>query len=58
METGGYRIGNAAYLTDMNAIPDSSLALLDGVEVVIIDALRVRHHPSHANAEEASRLGR
>ena len=54
METGGYRIGNAAYLTDMNAIPNSSLALLDGVEVVIIDALRARHHPSHANVEEAT----
>ncbi len=54
METGGYRIGNAAYLTDMNAIPDSSLTLLDGVEVVIIDALRARHHPSHANVEEAA----
>jgi phosphoribosyl 1,2-cyclic phosphate phosphodiesterase len=53
LETGGYRIGNAAYLTDMSAIPDSSLALLDGVEVVIIDALRLRPHPNHANVEEA-----
>jgi phosphoribosyl 1,2-cyclic phosphate phosphodiesterase len=53
METGGYRFGNAAYLTDMNAIPDASLELLKGVEVVIIDALRPRHHPSHANIEEA-----
>jgi phosphoribosyl 1,2-cyclic phosphate phosphodiesterase len=40
METGGYRFGNAAYLTDMNIIPDASLALLEGVEVVVIDALR------------------
>jgi phosphoribosyl 1,2-cyclic phosphate phosphodiesterase len=54
MQTGGYRIGNAAYLTDMNAIPDSSLALLEGVEVVVIDALRVRPHPSHANTGEAT----
>jgi len=53
METGGYRIGNAAYLTDMNAVPDSSLALLDGVEIVVIDALRIRPHPSHANVAEA-----
>ncbi|AXC09459.1 hypothetical protein ACPOL_0072 [Acidisarcina polymorpha] len=53
LETGGYRFGNAAYLTDMNAIPDSSLSLLRGVEVVVIDALRERHHPSHANIEEA-----
>jgi phosphoribosyl 1,2-cyclic phosphate phosphodiesterase len=53
METGGYRIGNAAYLTDMNSIPDSSLPLLQGVDVVVIDALRERLHPSHANIEEA-----
>jgi phosphoribosyl 1,2-cyclic phosphate phosphodiesterase len=53
MRTGGYRIGNAAYLTDMSAIPDSSLTLLQGVEVVIIDALRLRPHPNHANVEEA-----
>jgi phosphoribosyl 1,2-cyclic phosphate phosphodiesterase len=54
METGGYRIGNAAYLTDMSAIPDSSLPLLDGVEFVVIDALRERPHPNHANIEEAT----
>lgn len=54
METGGYRIGNSAYLTDMNAIPDSSLALLEGVDVVVIDALRERAHPSHANVAEAT----
>lgn len=53
METGGYRFGNAAYLTDMNAIPDPSLPLLEGLDVVIIDALRFNHHPSHANVEEA-----
>jgi phosphoribosyl 1,2-cyclic phosphate phosphodiesterase len=53
LKTGGYRFGNAAYLTDMNAIPDSSLPLLDGLEVVVIDALRLRKHPSHANIEEA-----
>ncbi len=53
MESGGYRFGNAAYLTDMNAIPDASLPLLDGLDVVIIDALRERRHPSHANVEEA-----
>ncbi len=53
LETGGYRFGNAAYLTDMNSIPDSSLPLLEGVDFVIIDALRPRHHPSHANIEES-----
>lgn len=49
----GYRFGPAAYLTDMNAIPENSMALLEGVEVLIIDALRWKPHPSHNNVEEA-----
>ncbi len=54
LEVAGFRFGNAAYLTDMNHIPDSSLALLEGVQVVILDALRKTPHPSHANIDEAS----
>ena len=38
----GYRIGSMAYLTDCSAIPDGSWELLDGVDVVVIDALRHR----------------
>ena len=53
LEVTGYRFGNAAYLTDMNTIPDPSFALLDGVEVVILDALRPQPHPSHATIPEA-----
>ncbi len=49
----GYRFGRAAYLTDMSAIPDESFALLKGLDVVILDALRWEHHPSHANVDEA-----
>ena len=49
----GYRFGSAAYLTDMSSIPEESLALLCGLDVVILDALRWEHHPSHANIEEA-----
>ncbi len=47
------RFGSAAYLTDMNAIPDASLPLLQNLEVVIIDALRKTPHPSHANIDQA-----
>lgn len=54
LETGGYRFGNAAYLTDMNRIPEASLALLAGVDVVVLDALRLSYHPSHANVAEAT----
>lgn len=45
----GYRIGNIAYLTDCNAIPEQSLKLLQGVELLIIDGLRWTEHPFHFN---------
>lgn len=45
----GYRIGGLAYLTDCSAIPENSLALLEGLEVLVIDALRFTAHTSHLN---------
>jgi phosphoribosyl 1,2-cyclic phosphate phosphodiesterase len=53
LEVAGFRFGSAAYLTDMNAIPDASLPLLRDLDVVIIDALRKTPHPSHANIDQA-----
>ncbi|HTW44961.1 MAG TPA: MBL fold metallo-hydrolase [Acidobacteriaceae bacterium] len=50
---GGYRFGSAAYLTDMNAIPEDSLPLLEHLDTLIIDALRWQFHPSHNNVEQA-----
>jgi len=52
----GYRFGDFAYLTDLNAIPETSMALLGGVEVLLIDALRYTPHPSHLNIEGALRV--
>jgi phosphoribosyl 1,2-cyclic phosphate phosphodiesterase len=49
----GYRFGSAAYLTDMNVIPETSLPLLENLEVLIIDALRWNHHASHNNVAQA-----
>lgn len=49
----GYRVGNVAYITDTNAIPDSSMPLLDGLDVLVLDALRHRTHPTHFSLEEA-----
>jgi len=49
----GYRFGNAAYLTDVSAIPETSFSLLDGVEVLVIDALRHTPHPSHSTVEQS-----
>jgi phosphoribosyl 1,2-cyclic phosphate phosphodiesterase len=43
----GYRVGGFAYLTDCSAIPDASWALLEGLDTLVIDALRHRPHPSH-----------
>jgi len=47
----GFRIGNFAYLTDCSEIPDSSLALLEGLELLVIDGLRWNPHPFHFNIE-------
>ena len=49
----GYRIGTLAYLTDVSAIPAESWPLLAGVEVVVLDALRHRAHPTHFNIAQA-----
>lgn len=49
----GYRIGNVAYCPDCNAIPDESRALLAGLDVLVLDALRRRPHPTHFNLEQA-----
>ena len=49
----GYRVGSFAYLTDCSAIPDASWPLLEGVEWVVIDALRHRPHPTHFNVAQA-----
>lgn len=53
MEISGFRFGNAAYLTDVSAIPESSFALLEGVETLVLPALRFEPHPSHATVEQA-----
>ena len=49
----GLRLGRFAYLTDCNAIPDESWALLEGVEVVVLDALRHRPHSTHFSLDQA-----
>ena len=49
----GYRIGNFAYLTDCNRITDEGMRKLEGIEYLIIDALRFRPHPTHFTIDEA-----
>ncbi len=49
----GYRFGAMAYLTDCSHIPDSSWPLLEGLDLLILNALRVRPHPTHFSLDEA-----
>jgi phosphoribosyl 1,2-cyclic phosphate phosphodiesterase len=53
MEIAGFRFGRAAYLTDVSDIPESSFALLEGLDDLIVSALRHKPHPSHATVEQA-----
>lgn len=48
----GYRIGNLAYITDAKTIPPSTMARLQGIDTLIINALRFKPHLSHMNLEE------
>jgi phosphoribosyl 1,2-cyclic phosphate phosphodiesterase len=49
----GVRLGAFAYLTDCSRIPDASWPLLEGLDLIVIDALRERRHPTHFSLEEA-----
>ena len=49
----GFRFDRFAYLTDCNRIPDASWSLLQGLDVLVLDALRIRPHPTHFSLEEA-----
>jgi phosphoribosyl 1,2-cyclic phosphate phosphodiesterase len=52
----GYRFGSAAYLTDMSDLPDVSLPLLQNLDILILDALRLTPHPSHSHLEKSVAL--
>src|SRR3954447_2178136 len=51
----GFRFGDCAYLTDHSAIPEASLAKLQGLDVLFLDALRHNPHPTHSTVEESLR---
>src|SRR6266852_5113219 len=56
MEVLGFRFGRAAYLTDFSKIPDSSMALLEDLDELVLDALRDIPHPMHQTVEQALAL--
>ena len=54
----GFRFGSFAYLTDCNRIPDATMAELEGLDCLVLDALRRRPHPTHFTLEQAIGMAR
>jgi phosphoribosyl 1,2-cyclic phosphate phosphodiesterase len=52
----GYRFGSAAYLTDHSEIPESSLDQLEGLDILFLDALRHKPHPTHSTVQNSLRI--
>ncbi|MBX3460635.1 MAG: MBL fold metallo-hydrolase [Planctomycetes bacterium] len=53
MRVAGFRVGDCAYITDTNEVPDTSIAKLKGVRLLILDALRRAPHPTHLSLGKA-----
>jgi phosphoribosyl 1,2-cyclic phosphate phosphodiesterase len=51
--TLGFRVGNVAYCTDTSFIPEESMQRLEGLDVLVLDALRHRPHVTHLSLEQA-----
>ena len=49
----GFRFGDLAYCTDVGKIPEASWPLLEGLDTLILDALRYTPHPTHLHVEAA-----
>jgi len=52
-EIYGFRFGSAAYLTDHSDIPERSLEQLEGLDILFLDALRYKPHPTHSTVEHS-----
>jgi phosphoribosyl 1,2-cyclic phosphate phosphodiesterase len=55
-EIHGFRFGSAAYLTDFSDIPPDSMEQLRGLDILFLDALRHRPHPTHSTVSNSLRL--
>jgi phosphoribosyl 1,2-cyclic phosphate phosphodiesterase len=51
-----YRFGSAAYLTDFSTIPDETMAHLQGLDILILDALRHNPHPTHSTVANSLQI--
>jgi hypothetical protein len=54
----GFRFGRFAYCTDCSVIPEASFDLLKDLDVLVLDALRHKPHPTHFTLEQAVEAGR
>jgi phosphoribosyl 1,2-cyclic phosphate phosphodiesterase len=52
----GFRFGAAAYLTDHSDIPETSMERLRGLDVLFLDALRYKPHPTHSTVERSLKV--
>ena len=55
-EVWGFRFGSAAYLTDFSEIPERSIERLQGLDIVFLDALRHKPHPTHSTVENSLKI--
>jgi len=53
MRVAGFRVGDAAYITDCNEVPQTSIEKLKGTRLLILDALRRAPHPTHMSLPSA-----
>ena len=51
----GYRFNDFAYLTDVSEIPPETISSLQGLDVLVLDCLRFRAHPTHLWVDKALR---
>ena len=54
----GFRVGNLAYCTDVSRIPAESFGLLEGLDVLVLDALQYKKHITHFSVEQAIEAAR
>jgi phosphoribosyl 1,2-cyclic phosphate phosphodiesterase len=55
-EVYGFRFGTAAYLTDFSDVPQTSFERLQGLDILFLDALRHKPHPTHSTVENSLRI--
>ncbi|MBP3406070.1 MAG: MBL fold metallo-hydrolase, partial [Kiritimatiellae bacterium] len=50
LESGGVKVG---YASDCNGLPDSAIEMLSGADLMVLDCLRMREHPTHLTLDES-----